>query len=325
MVAGMTGFLVRRLVQSLVMLVLLSFVIFWLMALMPGDPIDLLMATNPDVTSADAARLKALAGLDRPIWERYLDWAGAALSGNFGYSRLYSIPVLDVILPRLGATLILLGISTALALAIAIPVGVMAARRPHGLFDYVVNLGCFAGISVPPFWLGILLILLFAVTLGWLPAGGMGRPDMPLGQRAVYLILPILTLTLLSVGGFTRFLRAAMLEALRQDHIRTARAKGLSEARIAWDHALRNALLPLITVLGLSFGGLFSGALITETVFAFPGMGKLIYDAILASDYNLAMLSLMLATLVTLAGNFLADLAYVAIDPRVSYSDGADA
>jgi len=321
----MTAFLVRRLVQSLLVLVLLSFVIFWLMALMPGDPIDLLMATNPDVTSADAARLKALAGLDRPIWERYLNWAGAALAGNFGYSRLYSIPVMEVILPRLGATLILLGISTTLALVIAIPIGVVAARRPHGLFDYVVNLGCFAGISVPPFWLGILLILVFAVTLGWLPAGGMGRPDMPMGQRVSYLILPILTLTLLSVGGFTRFLRAAMLEALRQDHIRTARAKGLSEARIAWGHALRNALLPLTTVLGLSFGSLFSGALITETVFAFPGMGKLIYDAILASDYNLAMLSLMLATLVTLAGNFLADLAYIAIDPRVSYGDGADA
>ena len=147
---------------------------------------------------------------------------------------------------------------------------------------------------------------------------------MDLGQRAIYLVLPVATLTLLNIGGFTRFLRASMLEALRQDHIRTARAKGLSEDRIAWGHALRNAALPLVTVLGLSFGSLFSGALIMETVFAFPGMGKLIYDAILASDYNLAMLALMLATLVTLVGNFLADLAYAAIDPRVRFSDLAE-
>ena len=320
----MTGFLIRRLMQSIVVLAVLSFLIFCLMALMPGDPIDVLMATTPQMTSADVERLKALAGLDRPIWDRYLTWLRAALTGDFGYSRLYAIPVSEVLLPRLGATLILLGASVTLAIAIAIPLGVAAARRPHGILDYVINLGCFAGISVPPFWLGILMILLFAATLGWLPAGGMGRPDMDLGQRAIYLVLPVATLTLLNIGGFTRFLRASMLEALRQDHIRTARAKGLSEDRIAWGHALRNAALPLVTVLGLSFGSLFSGALITETVFAFPGMGKLIYDAILASDYNLAMLALMLATLVTLVGNFLADLAYAAIDPRVRFSDLAE-
>ena len=318
----MTRFLVQRGLESLAVLTILSVAIYALMGFMPGDPIDIMVASDPEMTPADAARLKALQGLDRPLLERYLAWAAGALQGEFGYSRLYAMPAEQAILPRLGSTILLIGISTCLALAIAIPLGVVAAMRPNSAVDHGINLICFAGISIPPFWLGILLILIFAVSLGWLPAGGTGRPDEGLLARAAHLVLPVATLTMLSVGGFTRFMRAAMREALRQDFIRTARAKGVSATRAAWGHGLRNALLPLITVLGLSFGGLFSGALITETVFAYPGMGKLIYDAILSSDYAVAMLALMLATVVTLTGNFLADLAYVAVDPRVSL--GAD-
>jgi len=195
--------------------------------------------------------------------------------------------------------------------------------------DYLINLLCFGGISAPPFWLALLLITLFAVTLGWLPAGGMAdiRPgtrwDVALGERLRHLAMPVATLALVQLGAYTRFMRGAMIEALRQDYVRTARAKGVPESRVRWGHAFGNALAPVLTILALSFGGLFSGALITETMFAWPGMGKAIYQAILDNDYNLALVGLLIATLSTILGNLLADLAYVWVDPRVSISAGA--
>lgn len=300
----------------------MSFLVTVLIALMPGDPVDLMIAGNPKATAADAARLKALYGLDRPLWERYVNWLGGALTGEFGYSRLYAQPVLAVLLPRLVNTLLLLGASFALALAIALPLGVYAARHQHSLADDAINLFCFAGISVPPFWLALLLILLFAVTLGWFPASGMG----PVGEegwlaRLPHFVLPVTTLTLASVGGYTRYVRAAMLVELRQDYVRTARAKGLDERRVVWGHTLRNAFIPIVTIVALEFGSLFSGALVTETMFAWPGMGKLIYDSIMGNDLNVALVALLLATATTLAGNLLADLAYAALDPRISFKD----
>jgi len=315
----MLRFIVGRLFESLVVLALISFATYGLIGLMPGDPIDIMVMANPDLSPADAARLKTLYGLDQPIFQRYLAWAANALSGDFGYSRLHTRPVTEVLWPRLGNTVVLLGLSLALAIALAIPLGILAAIKRYSLLDYGINLFCFAGISVPPFWLALMLIILFAVQLNWLPAGGMGAPGAGLAERLPNLVLPVLTLTILSVGSFIRFMRAAMLQTMRQDFIRTARAKGAASVRVVVGHALRNALIPLATVIALSFGGLFSGALITETMFAWLGMGKTIYDAILGSDYNLALVGLLLATALTLFGNFLADIAYVALDPRVSF------
>jgi peptide/nickel transport system permease protein len=298
----------------------MSFVIYTLIGLMPGDPIDVMIASNPHLTAADAARLKALYGLDRPLFERYLAWGQAALSGDFGYSRLYVKPAFAVLLPRLGATALLMLTSFGLALAIALPLGVAAARRPGSMLDHAINLAAFAGISVPSFWLALMLILVFAVALGLLPAGGMATVgDGGILDRARHLVLPVATLTLASVGGHLRYMRAAMIEAMRQDYIRTARAKGASELRVLLSHALRNALIPVITVVALSFGSIFSGALVTETMFAYPGMGKLIYDAVLGNDFNLALAGLLLATMATLIGNLAADIAYAAADPRISY------
>ena len=247
----------------------------------------------------------------------------AALQGDLGYSRLISQPVLEVLEPRLLNTLLLLSVSLVLSLAIAIPLGVFAARRPNSVTDTAVNLLCFAGISVPPFWLALLFIILFSVTLGILPAGGMAPVggDGGLGERLPYLVMPVATLTLVSIGGYTRFVRAAVLEQLRQDYIRTARAKGVSERGVVWRHALRNAMIPVVTIVALGFGNLFSGALVTETMFAYLGMGKLIYDSILGNDYNIALVGLLLATLMTLAGNLLADLGYAALDPRISFTE----
>jgi peptide/nickel transport system permease protein len=313
--------LVERVSEAALVLLLMSFVIYGLLGLMPGDPIDLMAAGDPNITSADLARLKAVYGLDRPLLERYGRWLGAALTGELGFSRLHARPVLEVLLPRLANTCLLMGLSFALALALALPAGILAALRPRSWLDYVLNLFAFAGISVPSFWLALLLILLFAVELGWLPAGGVQSIGVDsLADRLAHLVLPVLTLTVLTAGSVLRFTRSAMLETLRQDYIRTARAKGLGTLAVVLRHALRNAMIPVVTVLALHFGALFSGALIVETMFAYPGMGKLIYDSIMGNDFNLALVGLLFATLLTLASNLGADLVYAWLDPRISYA-----
>jgi peptide/nickel transport system permease protein len=317
----MARFAAGRLLESLVVLAAMSFAVYVLIGLMPGDPIDLMISGNPKMTSEDAARLRALYGLDQPIVVRYGNWLTAALQGDFGYSRSYTQPVLDILLPRLGNSLLLMGISLAATLAIAIPLGIFAAVRPYSPADNAINLFCFAGISVPSFWFALLCIILFAVKLGWLPAGGMATVGAGSGLDPLqYLVMPVAVLTVTHVGSFTRFMRASMIQTLRQDYIRTARAKGVGPARLVVGHAFQNALLPLITIVGLSFGSLFSGALITEIMFSWLGMGKLMYDAILGNDYNLALVGLLFATAATLLGNFLADVAQVAVDPRVSFA-----
>ena len=316
----MFAFAIGRLAQMVVVMALMSFVIFSLIGLMPGDPIDLMVASNPNLTSADANRLRSLHGLDLPIWERYWNWLIPALGGDFGYSRTYTQPVFDILIPRLGNTLILLGVSSVLAIMLSIPLGVIAAVRRHSTADHAVNLFCFAGISVPAFWFGLLMILLFAVTWGLLPAGGIAPvDDNGLLARLPFLVMPVMTLSLASLAGHTRFMRASMIEVLRQDFVRTAMAKGVSRNRLIYGHALRNAMLPLVTILALDFGALFSGALVTETVFAYLGMGKLIFDSIMGNDFNMALVALLLATFVVLLGNFLADIGYAALDPRISY------
>ncbi|PIW27038.1 MAG: ABC transporter permease [Rhodospirillales bacterium CG15_BIG_FIL_POST_REV_8_21_14_020_66_15] len=316
----MLRFLGERLIQSAVVLAVMSFVVFALIGLMPGDPVDMMISADPDLTSADIAKLREIHGLDRPLAERYGNWLLAALQGDFGFSRLFAKPVFDILGPALGNTLALLGISLTLALCVGLPLGIWAAVKPYSARDYAVNLFAFAGISVPSFWLGLLLIILFAVILGWLPAGGLGTPGRDAWtDKLIYLVLPATSLTLASVGGHTRYMRASMLETLRQDYIRTARAKGLTERRVVLGHALRNALIPVTTIIALDFGTLFSGALITETIFAYPGMGKLTFDAVMGNDFNLALVCLLLATLVTLAGNILADLAYAWLDPRIGF------
>ncbi len=305
-----------RLVQAAVTLAALSFVTFLLIGLMPGDPIDLAIAGDPRRGAEDAARLRALHGLDQPLLARYLAWAGAALSGEFGFSRLFARPAAEVLGDALLASLALLLPATILSAAIGVTLGVLAARKPRSGLDYAVNLVAFAGVSMPSFWLGILLIILFAVTLGWLPAGG--PPDAPgLIPWLRHLALPMLTLTVLGLAGYARQARAAMIEALADPWIRTAWAKGATERAVILRHAFPNASVPIITVAALDFATLVSGALVTEAVFAWPGMGKTIYDAILGNDYNLALLALLLSAAVTLAASLAADIAQLAIDPRV--------
>jgi len=304
-------------------LAIMSFVVFWLMGLMPGDPIDLMISADPKLTPDDAIRLRELHGLDRPISERYLNWLGGALIGDLGFSRLHAKPVLTVLWPALGNTVILLGISFIVSILLALPAGIYAAIKQYSTPDYIVNLAAFAGISIPSFWLALLLITLFSVILGILPASGTENIGgvTSVWDTAKFLILPIATLIIASVGSHTRFVRAAVIETMRQDYIRTARAKGASEVRVVLYHALRNALIPVVTIIALDFGYLFSGALIVETIFAYPGMGKLMVDAIMGNDFNLAMIAFLFATVLILLGNLLADIAYGWLDPRISYGE----
>ena len=318
----MIRFLVSRLIQALVVLGVMSALVYGLIGLMPGDPVDIMITSNPDLTPADAERLRALHGLDRPLVERYWNWLSGALAGDFGYSRVHPMPVMELLLPRLGNTLLLVGTSLVLAAAIAVPVGVFAAVRPYRLPDTLINLACFGGISVPPFWLALMMMMLFAVVLGWVPAGGMATPGASgFWDRAEHLVLPVMTLTLASVGGYTRYVRAAMMEQLRQDYVRTAQAKGVGFRAVIWRHALRNAMIPVVTILALEVGTLFSGALITETMFGYLGMGKLIYDSIMGNDYNVALAGLLFATVMTVFGSLLADIAYVGLDPRITFTE----
>lgn len=312
--------LALKLLEITFILLLISFAVYTLIGLMPGDPIDLMLAGNPHATAEDAARLRAIHGLDKPLLERYFSWLIQVLGGDLGHSRLFNQPVLSLLGGAFLNTLMLLGCAMVLSISVALPLGIMSAVTPKSILSRFINLICYAGISVPPFWLGLMLISVFAVSYGWFPAGGM--PDsMGHSSYAVwqYYILPITALSLATIGGYTRYIRASLIETLTQDHIRTARAKGLSNARIVWHHAMPQSLIPVITIIALDFGSLFSGAVITETIFNWRGMGRLVYEAVMGNDYNLALSALMVITFMILLANLIADILYRVLDPRISF------
>lgn len=322
----MINFILRRIVQTLVVIAVLSYVCFGLMNLMPGDPVEMMISSNPKITAADVVRLRSFYGLDQPMYKRYLSWVGDLVQGELGYSRTYRIPVTEMMGPALFSTFILSVASLTFSLLIAVPLGILCALKPNSRTDYIVNLFNFAGISVPSFWLGIVLIIIFAVNLHWLPAGGYQTTGMEyetdwdeIVDKAKFLILPVLSLSIQSIGRFSRFTRSSMLEAMRNDFIRTARAKGLSSQVVIWKHGFRNALIPLITIVALSLSSIFSGALITESLFAYPGIGRLLYSSIMGNDFNVAMISFMISVSMVLLMNLAADLLYGVVDPRVSY------
>lgn len=322
----MINYILRRLIQTVVVVIVLSYFCFYLMTLMPGDPVDLMVQSNPRITPEDIVRLKALYGLDQPVYKRYLSWITEISHGDLGYSRTYRVPVSEIMGPKLVNTFILSLAALVFALLVAVPLGILTALKPNSKFDSIANLFAFAGVSAPTFWLGMMLILGFSVALKWFPASGTFTIGEEMGfwsgivDRWKYLTLPMITLGYIEIGVFLRFTRSAMMEALRQDFIRTARAKGLPRWQVVMNHAFRNALLPLITILALSLGSVFSGATITETVFAYQGVGKLVYDSIIANDFNVAMVSFMISVSMVLFFNLIADILYGFADPRISYS-----
>ncbi len=320
----MRRYILQRVVQSAVVLLGLSLLVFTLLVYTPGDPVELIAESNPDVQPADVQRLRQYYGLDDPFSLRYLKWLRAVAQGDFGYSRTYSLPVITLIGQRLGNTLLLAGTAFVIAFVAGTAVGVYSALHQYSVADYGFTAFSFAGLAMPNFWQGIVLILVFAVWLPLFPAGGMTTPGVTAGWPAIldrlwHLVLPVVVLATSGMASWARYTRSSMLEVIRQDYVRTARAKGLAEGKVVGRHALRNALLPIITLVALSIPGVLNGAVLTETVFSWPGMGLLLFQAVLGHDFNVAMAVLLLLGLVTVGANLLADLAYAAVDPRIRY------
>lgn len=319
----MQRYLFRRCAETVILLVLISAIVFTILHLAPGGPLDAAIFANPKITAAEIQRLEELLGLDQPPLERYLSWLGGTLRGDWGHSWrvAYGRPVLEVIGSRVNETLILMSLALGVSLAIAIPVGVLSATRPYSRLDYLVTSFSFVGISLPTFWFGIMMIVVFAVGLGWFPTGGASLYGLEddLGQRARHLVLPVAVLALYNTAAWSRFVRSSLREALGHDYVRTARAKGLRERTVIVGHALRGSLAPIITVIALDIPTLFSGAIVTETVFSYPGMGRLFWDAVMAADWPVVQGLVIISAALVVVSNLAADLAYGIADPRVRY------
>ncbi|HLE43242.1 MAG TPA: nickel ABC transporter permease [Methylomirabilota bacterium] len=313
----MLPYLLRRLATMVPVLLVVSVVVFSLIHLTPGDPVAIMLREESD--PATAAALRAALGLDRPLPVQYLTWLGRAARGELGRSIRTNQPVTQAILERLPVTLTLAAAATLLALAVALPAGIVSAVRRNSLADVAGTVAALSGVSLPNFWLAILLIFVFSVTLGWLPPLGWVSPvrDPWGGLRS--LVLPAVTLGTAMAAVVMRMTRSSLLEVLQLEFVRTARAKGLREGRVVLRHALRNALIPVVTVVGLQAGALLGGAIITESVFALPGVGRLLVDAIFQRDFPLVQGVVLFLALNFLLVNLVVDLAYAVLDPRIRY------
>lgn len=302
------------------MLLGISVVVFAIIQAAPGGPETMLLQSGRMVDPAAVEAYRVRLGLDQPVPVQYARWLGAAAQGDLGVSFTSGRPVARVILERLPATVELMGTSFLLAAVLALLVGVVSAVRQYSWFDHVGTGLSFTGIAMPVFWFGLILQLVFAVQLGWLPVSGRRTVGVSsILDHARHLVLPALVLSLRYVAGWSRYLRSSMLGALRSDYIRTARAKGLSERQVVWGHALRNAMVPVVSVMALDTAGLFSGAIITEVVFAWPGIGRLFVVSMEQRDYPVLMGVLLMGSLMVILFNLLADLVYGWLDPRIRY------
>ena len=314
----------RRVAQAIPLILIIIGINFALIHAAPGDPVDVLMGSS-EADPAMVAELRADFGLDKPIPVQLVRYYAKVLTLDLGESFRYREPVLDLIASRLPATLLLMGTAIVVSTLIAVALGVVAALRPYSVLDNATTFMALAGYSMPVFWLGQLLLIVFALGLDWFPAQGMVSIRAPAEgfarvlDIAHHLVLPALTYSLYHLALMFRLTRAKMQEVLQQDFIQTARAKGLSESQMIFSHALRNAMLPIVTVLGLNFGFMLAGSVLTETVFAWPGTGRLLYEAILARDYPVLMGLFVCLSSMVVAVNLATDIAYALIDPRVVY------
>ncbi len=304
----MWRYILRRVVMLIPVLIGISIFAFLMIHLTPGDPARLMLGEGAPTEQLEALRTRM--GLDQPLPVQYVTWLGSALQLDFGRSLRSNKPVILELRERLPATIELALAAVAIALAIGIPVGVISAVKPNSIFDNVAMVGALAGVGMPPFWQGIMLILIFSVSLGWLPSSGrMGGVE--------YIILPAITLGTAATASVARMTRSTMLEVLSQDYIRTARSKGLSRGRVIIRHALRNALIPVITIVGLQFGFLMAGAVLTETIFAWPGIGRMMVEAINAKDFPIVQGTIMMFAVMYAFINLVVDIAYAFLDPRL--------
>ena len=313
----MAEFVIKRLLAAIPVLFLVSLIAASIMQLVPGDPASIIAGQS--ASDADVAHVREVLGLDRPFAERLWDWYVGLAHGDLGQSLLLNRPVTQAIAERVPVTLALAGFALFLTIALGVPCGVVAALRPNTWVDQAVLTFALLGVSIPNFWLSLMLIVLFGVMLDWLPAGGyIAFGDDPVGWVRC-LILPGFSLALLQVGLLARITRSTMLEVLRQDYVRTARAKGLPVTLVIGKHALKNVMIPVITVIGISFGLLLSGSVVIETVYSIPGMGRLLANAIFGRDYPVIQGGLLITAAVLVGLNLVVDLLYAVLDPRVKY------
>lgn len=310
----MLAFLARRTVTLLVTALAASLVVFVVLEVLPGDPALLMLGT--EAREDTLAALRAQMGLDRPAPVRYLDWIGGLVTGDLGISYTYDVPVEKLIADRMAVTLPLTFLALALSTAIAIPLGMLAANRHNRPGDWGVMAFSQVGMAIPNFWFGILLILVFSVQLGWFDSGGFPGWEAGLGPALKALLLPAVALALVEAAILARVARSAILETLREDYVRTARAKGLSRAAVMRRHVLRNALIPVSTIIGLQFGFLLAGAIVVENVFYLPGLGRLVFQAIAQRDLIVIMNVVVMLAVLVVAINFVVDVLYALIDPR---------
>ena len=314
----MARYILRRLLQAVPILLGASLVTFLIVHLAPGGPIE--AYSNPRVSHETINQMVHQLGLDRPLYEQYFVWLKGMLTFNFGWSFTDGRLVTQVIADRLPATLILMGSALLVTVAVAIPLGIVGAIHQYSSFDYALTTYSYVGLATPSFWLGLMLMFVFAVKLRLFPTNGMhAYGDHSLGDLLRHLALPVASLAIQQIAGWSRYMRATMLEVVRQDYVRTARAKGLSDRVVLYKHALRNALGPIVTLLGLSFPGLIGGAAITESIFSWPGLGQVSIQATFGRDYPVVMGFIMVTALAVVIGNLLADIGYALIDPRVRY------
>lgn len=314
---GFWPYLGKRLLISIWVALGVSAFVFLIIHLVPGDPVRVMLGLQ--ASNAEVARIRRLMGFDRPLYVQYWRWLVALLHGNLGKSYLTEIPVIQLILQRLPRTLSLSAAALFISLVIAVPSGIFAAARPNSLLSYVVTFFTQLGIAIPDFWLGVLMILMFAVWLRWLPPSGYVSPGRDFAGWLQHLILPALTVGLVNAAVLTRFVRSSVIEVLGEDYVRTARSKGVAERRILYRHALRNAAIPIVTVIALQTAFLLGGVIIIEVIFAWPGLGRLAVTAIFDRDYPVVQGSVLLEALIFVAVNLIADLTYALIDPRIKY------
>jgi len=310
-------YVLRRLVQGVAVLFVVSVVIFVIIHQAPGGPA---LLNHPDVDPQVAREMRTLLGLDDPLAVQYGRWLRNALGGNLGRSYQHSLPTGRLLGDRIPNTLLLSGVALLVAVVLAVPLGTISAVYRYSWLDYLATITAFAGVSIPVFWLAILMIIVFSVQLGWLPSSGMVTVGAPfsLGDLLRHLVMPALVLATFPLAQLTRYVRSSMVDVLAQDYIRTARAKGLPELTLLGRHALRNALIPMVTVLGVLTPRLLGGAVITETVFAWPGLGRLAVDAAVTRDYPVILGVTLLVSAVVVVSNLITDLLYGVIDPRIT-------
>ncbi len=322
----MITYIIRRLIGIIPLLLGITIISFIIIHLAPGKPTTLDHALNPKISFEAKQRLEKLYGLDKPLYTQYFDWIKRMFSLDFGRSFGDNRLVLDKIMERIPVTLTINILSLILILALAIPIGVKSALKPDKIFDKTMTIFVFIGFSVPTFWLALLLMNLFGVKLGVLPISGIKSLDFEyfsFWQKIIdisrHLVLPLFVSSITGLAGISRYMRSSMIEALNQPYIYTAMAKGLPENKIAYKHAFRNAVLPIVTILGLSIPGLLGGSVIFESIFSIPGIGRLFYEAVMTRDYPLIMAEVVLGAVLTMIGNLIADISYAYVDPRIRY------